>query len=132
MAFSEGAAAAASLIIDYGRRTAAHEPSPFSFRCAIFFCAANPIDPDAIKKGELVILNQARDGRIINIPTAHIWTRDDNVHPGFGQALMDICNVGLREEYIHDFGHIIPGAQSDAGVFETVRAIRRTLERAME
>lgn len=132
MAFSEGAAAAAALIVDYARRKSAHEQSPFGFKFGIFFCSANPVDPDAIKGSELVFMTQERDGTVIEIPTAHLWTRDDNVHPGFGQGLRRICRQDVMEEFVHDLGHNIPGAQSDAGVFETVRAIRRTIERAVE
>lgn len=132
MAFSEGAAAAASLIVDHIRHINTQQSSPFGFKCAIFFCAAPPIDAEAVRHGELVYLSHERNGNIIDIPTAHVWARVDNVHSGFGQSLSAICKEDVKEEYVHDLGHTIPGAQSGTGVFESVRAIRRTLERAME
>ena len=132
MAFSGGAAVAASLIVNYIRSTSAQEPSPFNFKCAVFFCAANPVDIAAIQSGSLRKLDATVDGRLINIPTAHVWTPDDDVHPGFGKILGQLCAVDIKEEYIHQLGHTIPGAQSDEGVPETIRAIRRTIERAAE
>jgi hypothetical protein len=132
IAFSEGAAVAASLIVDRIRSAASMQPSPFHFKCAIFFCGANPVEAEAVKRGEIIYLNGGKHGRIIDIPTAHIWTRDDNVHPGFGESLSGLCEESVMEEYIHALGHTIPGAQSGDGVFETVRVIRRTLERAAE
>jgi hypothetical protein len=38
--------------------------------------------------------------------------------------------VDTKEEFIHDLGHTIPGAQSGEGVPETVCVIRRTIDRA--
>ncbi|CAG8952792.1 hypothetical protein HYFRA_00009038 [Hymenoscyphus fraxineus] len=132
MAFSEGAAVAASLIVDHIRCTSAGEFSPFGFKCAIFLCSANPLDASEIQKGKLRLLSSDIDGRLIQIPTAHIWTPEDDVHPGFGMTLTKLCASDLMENHVHDLGHTIPGAQSDKGVPEAVRAIRRTLERAME
>jgi predicted esterase len=130
--FSEGAAVAASLIVDHIRRTTAQESTPFAFKLAIFFCAANPVDADAVQRGSIELLDPGREGEVIAIPTAHIWARNDDVHPGFGQRLSALCSASTKEEYVHDLGHTIPGAQSGEGVSETTRVIRRTVERALE
>jgi hypothetical protein len=130
MAFSEGAAVASSLIVDCIRSSSIGKASPFDFKCAIFFCAGNPIDINAMHRNELVYLDCEKDGALISIPTAHIWAREDNVHRGFGRRLSKVCHVDTKEEFIHDLGHTIPGAQSGEGVPETVCVIRRTIDRA--
>jgi predicted esterase len=131
MGFSEGAAVAASLMVDHVRRTSAGQASPFAFKCAIFFCAANPVDAEAVQQGSIEMLDPTVTGQIIAIPTAHIWAPNDDVHSGFGQTLSALCADTYKEEYVHGLGHAIPGAQSADGVFESTRVIRRTIERAM-
>lgn len=130
MAFSEGAGVAASLLAYQERLMAAQKSSPFRFKFGIFFCGAGAFDAESLQQGILRELDPSVDGRVITMPTAHIWTRHDQVHPGFGQKLRALCADGVAEEYLHDFGHSVPGAQGEEGVVEATRVIRRTIERA--
>lgn len=57
----EGAAVAASLKVDHARNTGTHYPSPFDFKCAIFFSAANTVDAAAVQRGVLRMLDMETD-----------------------------------------------------------------------
>jgi hypothetical protein len=128
--FSEGAGVGASLLQYQEKMAAADIPTPFRFRCGIFFSAAPPVDIEAMKQGELRRLSGEADGRCISMPTAHVWDPNDAVHPGFGEVLRQLCQVNEKEEYEHGLGHVVPGTQSNEGVKESVKILRRTIERA--
>lgn len=128
--FSEGAGVGASLLAHQERMELEELSTPFAFKCGIFFSAAPPVDVDAMQKGDLQQLSAVKDGCCIKTPTAHIWDPNDSVHPGFGGALHTICLESNVEVYLHGLGHIVPGTKSEEGVKETVRAIRRTIERS--
>jgi hypothetical protein len=130
IAFSEGAGVGASLLAYQEKMVAAGQSSPFTFTCGIFFSAAPPVDVQGMQRGELRHLSGAEDGRCIKVPTAHVWDPDDAVHPGFGEVLRGLCFEEAAEEYVHGLGHVVPGTQSEEGVKETVRVLRRTIERA--
>ncbi|KAH7070079.1 serine hydrolase FSH [Paraphoma chrysanthemicola] len=130
--FSEGAGVGASLLA-YQEKTAAEgNETLFSFRCGIFFSAAPPVDIHAMHNGKLRRLSSEVDGVCIRVPTAHIWDPRDEVHPGFGEVLRGLCTQEGKEEFEHVSGHVVPGTQSDEEVKETVRAMRRTIERARD
>lgn len=126
--FSEGGRVAAMMMI----REAQHATA--TLKCGIFFCALSPIDLAAVlqKNGRIRLLNRAFDGILVNVPTAHIWSKSGDIYPGMGQDLVGLCQAGLREEVIHDLGHSVPGARGSNGLKETIRAIERTIERAKE
>jgi predicted esterase len=130
--FSEGAGVAASILAYHERLCTAKLRSPFSLKCGIFFSAGPPLDIDALQQGKLQQLNVANDKHVINFPTAHIWAAMDDVHPGFGPAARSLCADDSVEVFVHDLGHNIPGTRSEEGVAESVKAIRRTIERARD
>ncbi|KAF1951064.1 hypothetical protein CC80DRAFT_425430, partial [Byssothecium circinans] len=130
--FSEGAAVALSLLSMHERLLRDQGSSPFHFKCGIFFCAGAAFDATLLHDGVLRKLDLASGDRAVTFPTAHIWARKDDVHPGFGEVSRVICSTSSVEEYVHELGHTVPGARSDDGVVEAVRAIRRTIERARD
>jgi predicted esterase len=130
MGFSEGAAVALSLLAMHERLLNDHESSPFRFKCGIMFCGAAAFDVASLGEGVLRKLDLATGDRAVTLPTAHIWSRKDDMHPGFGEASRAICSASSMEEYVHELGHTVPGARSETGVIEATQAIRRTIERA--
>lgn len=126
MGFSEGGGVAATLLVEDSRR-------PFAgFKCAIFFCASPALDPDQIRTGVQRNISHEIDGVVVNIPTAHIWSKGGNIWPDMGQSVVPLCQEKLREEFIHRLGHTIPGAHSAEGLKDTVRIIERTIEKSKE
>jgi hypothetical protein len=130
MGFSEGAGVALSLLAMHERLLKAGETSPFQFKCGILFCGAAAFDAAALYEGVLRKLDVAQGDHAVTLPTAHIWSRTDDMHPGFGSVSKSICLPSSAEEYVHNFGHTVPGTTSEAGVAESVKAIQRTFERA--
>jgi predicted esterase len=138
MGFSEGGIMAAMLLVEDARR-------PFAgFKCGILFSAALPLDPDVVRTEILRCIDPDTDGVVLHIPTALIveanlvrlrgqsplaplWCQKDAQ-----EALVQICDEKLREVVRHDLGHQIPGSKSMDGFLETVQAIERTIERALD
>ncbi|KAI1499234.1 serine hydrolase FSH [Biscogniauxia marginata] len=126
MGFSEGGAVAAWMLLENSRH-------PFTFgvfKCAIFFSAALPFDPDVVRTGIVRIVDSATDGVSINIPTAHTWSKTGDVNAERAQALAQLCDKTVREEFIHNLGHNVPGSKSDEGLSGALRAIEHAVENA--
>lgn len=127
VAFSEGASVAAGLIIEDSQRST----PMFQFKCAIFFCGLAPVDMELTAQvgGRVRHLSKEVDSTVLRLPTAHVWSLEGD-HGDMGRALQELCEESLREEFVHDLGHDIPGSRSDEGLTETLRVIERTIERA--
>ncbi|KAI9691979.1 MAG: hypothetical protein M1820_009631 [Bogoriella megaspora] len=129
--FSEGGALAASLLLYYERRKTSGDQTLPKFNCAVFICSGDLVDPDDVLTKTIIRkVNFAADGHVIEIPTAHILSEEDDLYPGSGQSMRTLCEPSLREEFVHQLGHQVPGALSNDGVFEAARAIQRTIHRA--
>ncbi|RMJ23998.1 Serine hydrolase FSH1 [Aspergillus sp. HF37] len=138
MGFSEGGIVAAMLLLEDARR-------PFAgFKCGIFFSAALPLDPDVVRTDVVRCINPDVDGVVLRVPTALIaeedlvrlrdrsplaplWCQEDAQ-----EALVRVCDEGLREVVRHAQGHQVPGFKTTDGLLETLQAIERTIERAMD
>ena len=138
MGFSEGGIVAAMLLIEDARH-------PFvGFKCGIFFSAALPLDPDVVRTEVVRCINPDTDGVVLHLPTtliveenlvrlrdrsplAALWCQEDAQ-----EALVQICDERLREVVRHDLGHQVPGSKSMDGLLETLQAIERTIERAID
>jgi hypothetical protein len=94
-------------------------------KCAIFFSAGVPRDPETGR-----LMDAAVDGEVIDVPTAHIWGKNDNLYPSFGPVLSLLCKANMREIYVHGGGHIVPGARDMEAVKNCVSVIRKTTELA--
>lgn len=131
LAFSQGAALAATHIVRMARRTPAARP----FRLAIFIAGGVAVDPDRLMDhGELLQLSPETDADAgaIAIPSAHIYGRNDDLWPGSSETLSSLCLEELRSVYVHQGGHEIPGSSgsSRGDLAGTVHVIRRAVDKA--
>lgn len=132
IAFSNGASLAATLIIHKQQSCGFEQNEGPVFKCAIFFSGGIPGDPNKLLTEQKIrLLNSVTDGEVIEIPTAHIWGSNDMLYPNFGPVLKGLCKKDLREEYVHQGGHEIPGPGDRVAVANAVRIIKRTIDRAL-
>jgi hypothetical protein len=132
LAFSQGATIAGTLL---AKKYLNREPMSTvtrltSFKCAIFFSALQPVDYDALVQGNVRALDASVDGAFLKIPTVHVWGSKDSIWSDGSKALSNVCIASIREIYVHDGGHEIPGPRSSGSVTEIVKAIRRMVDRA--
>ena len=128
IAFSQGASLAATLIIrSFSERQAVEVP----FQCAIFFSATPAVEYAALEKGTLKQATANQMGQVIGIPTAHIHGRKDLVFEKSSQELKAMCRAELRSDFLHSGGHEIPGPGMKDDVTGAIRAINRTVTRAL-
>ncbi|KAI5917480.1 serine hydrolase FSH [Camillea tinctor] len=130
MAFSQGAGLVASFIVHKMQCNPNEERIRPVFRCAIFFCGSVPEDPAASVNGNQRALSFEADGELIGIPTAHIWGANDTLYPTFGPVLSKLCRSDLKDKFIHDGGHEIPGPRNQQAVMKATQVINRAIERA--
>ncbi|KAI1173241.1 serine hydrolase FSH [Nemania sp. FL0916] len=129
MGFSEGGAVAAWMLIENARRPLTFGP----FKCAIFFSAAVPFDPDVVRTGIVKPVDPATEGEMIQIPTAHLWSSENEVNLEPAQSLASLCSARVRETFVHTLGHNVPGSKSDSEALAgALRIIERTIERARD
>ncbi|CAI6237058.1 unnamed protein product [Periconia digitata] len=129
LAFSQGAAVAATLMAQRMKRDAAQERLRPVFKCAVFVGAAAPCDPIELEEhGRVRVLDAAVDGEVIEVPTAHIWGEQDaSLYP---QLLAGLCRAEGRNVYVHEGGHAIPGSQTDEALAGSVRVVKRCIAMA--
>ena len=72
------------------------------------------------------------DGEVIEIPTVHIWGRNDKVYPHSGPVLSGLCRKCVREDSVHEGGHEVPGPTQPEALKQTVKFIERTIARALD
>ncbi|KAI1749494.1 serine hydrolase FSH [Xylaria castorea] len=129
MGFSEGGAVAAWMLIENSKY-------PLTFghlKCAIFLSAAVPFDPDVVRTGIVKPVDPAIEGEMIKVPTAHVWSKENDVNIGAAKSLASLCDTRLRETFVHSLGHNVPGSKSDSEALAgTLRTIERTIERARD
>ncbi|TVY80404.1 Esterase FUS5 [Lachnellula suecica] len=127
MAFSNGAALAASLIIQKLQNCPQEQDASPVFKCAVFFSGGIPV----LVQGEsFQLIDRDTSSELIHIPTANIWGAKDSLYPDFGPVVKTICRADLAESYIHQGGHEIPGSKDEQAVASSVKLIKRTIERA--
>lgn len=126
--FSQGAALAATLIAQRRQRHPVGEAANPVFKCAIFLGAGLLCDPASLEEGRLRGLRYDVDGEVIHVPTTHIWGRQD-ASP-YPPLVAQLCSSTLRQVYVHEGGHGIPGSQMSEALRECVRVMRRTISMA--
>lgn len=124
MAFSAGGILASTLIV---RNAQQHALPPFG--CAIFFCSGGPCDPSALARGEVSPLSYIRNEEVIDIPTAHIWGRNDPRNLTYGSLLSELCRTQLKSVFVHEGGHEIPGARDRVALSKAVGCVRSTVDK---
>lgn len=127
LAYSHGASFVATYIIQQAQL---HPTSPPPFKCAVFLSGGIPVDPLALERNELRFLGP-KDGKPLKLPTAHIWGANDELYPGTSTILSDLCDEDMRSIFVHEEGHDVPNARAKEAVLGAVRAIRRTVDRAL-
>ncbi|KAL4898763.1 serine hydrolase FSH [Aspergillus ambiguus] len=118
MGFSQGAALAASLIVNHAR---SHD-QPL-FKAAVFICGARPYDP----ANGLDFVAASNEKYPITIPTTHIVGKEDHVLPQSMQ-LHAACDPAQVEFYDHGSRHLIPFDLKNTEAM--ISAIKKTIERA--
>ena len=127
MAFSLGAALAATFIIRKLQANPLERRTSLPFKCAIFLSGGIPFDYLAVPLDEIQSL-WVKDEQPIQVPTAHIWGSNDALADSTSAVLSELCNPQLRTVFIHDGGHDVPGARSRDATIGMVRAIRHTID----
>lgn len=127
LAFSQGAVLAGTYIMSKLKPPSELCRADPPFRFAIFISANGIYDIDLLQKGVIQLLDADVGSEVIDIPTAHIWGKEDtSCHAA---VVSSMCQSTKREVYIHDGGHEIPGVRMPAAVKHSVRAIRRVISR---
>jgi hypothetical protein len=98
--FSQGAAAAASLILYHQRQ---HVTEPPLFQLAIFFCATRPLDADGAASSR----SKASTDLLPQIPTVHIVGQQDELKEQ-SMSLFAIAEGQYAKLLSHNAGHVIP------------------------
>ena len=75
-------------------------------------------------------MNAAVDSEVIDVSTAHMWDNTDNLGPSLGPVLSRLCKADMKEIYIHNGGHMIPGAGDVEAVKNCVSVMMKTTELA--
>ena len=131
MGFSQGAGLAVSYLIHQTQEEPKTSRLCLGFRCAILFSGGVKEDPRGpLGKGPRRAMRWEEDGEVIEIPTLHVWGRQDPSYHDFGPVLLGLCKEGEREEFFHDGGHEIPGAKDAAAVEQVAKLFKRTVQRA--
>jgi hypothetical protein len=123
IAFSQGSALAATLLVRQARRT----PSASNLKLAVFFSGGIAADPDLLERGLIVPLDSGCAEEIILIPTVHIWGSIENGESEWPPKLLKLCGETLRDDFQHGGGHGIPGSKDHAAVTRIVQLIRRAI-----
>lgn len=128
LAYSHGAAFAATYMIQQAQL---YPTLPPPFKCAIFFSGGIPLDPFALERDEIRRLDPRKDGKPLKLPTAHIWGTNDKLYPDTSSVLSQLCEDGLKFEFVHEEGHDIPNARAEGALLGAAKVIRRTVDRAL-
>ena len=87
MAFSQGAALAAGLLV-YQIQQDSRAQLPPAFRCTVFSSGAEPEDPQGVRgKGPRRVMCYQEDDEVIHLPTTHTWDGNDKLFPHSGPVM---------------------------------------------
>jgi len=71
------------------------------------------------------------EGTLIHLPTAHIWGINDKFCSDAPGMIADLCARDVRNIFVHDGGHEIPGVKNKESVTSAVHAIQRAIDAAL-
>ena len=131
LAFSQGAALAATLMIRKLRQNPVEQHLSPLFKCGVFISGGIPADYGGLLDGKIRLLSHAEDGELIPVPTANIWGQDEGEFSGNSKQLAGLCQSQGRVIFIHKGGHEVPGSRSRDAVTASVNAVRRTIQTAL-
>ncbi|KAI0547974.1 serine hydrolase-domain-containing protein [Xylaria curta] len=124
MAFSQGASLAVSYIAQRMGQDLSLLNAPM-FKSAVLFSPIAALHPSLVRRHQAQTLDAAVDGEVIDIPTALIWGRNDSVADT--ASISGLITPRLRETYVHNGGHEIPGPRMKDDVRNVVQLIRRVI-----
>ncbi|KAE8314863.1 serine hydrolase FSH [Aspergillus transmontanensis] len=108
--FSLGATMALSWLVNWYQ---ANGSDVAPFKVAVFFSnARQPYDHDALAMDRIAYLNSTQIGKVIDIPTAHIWGSADP-QAEEAQRAVNFCDSERRSIFVHGKGHEIPSSVED-------------------
>ncbi|KNG83685.1 hypothetical protein ANOM_007670 [Aspergillus nomiae NRRL 13137] len=112
--FSVGATMALSCLLDWDQTKQGVRSHVTPFKVAVFFSnASQPYDLDALASDHIAYLNSAQIGRVLNMPTAHIWGSADPQAADARRAV-EFCDPEKRSVFVHASGHEIPDSVENA------------------
>ncbi|KAI0378119.1 serine hydrolase FSH [Hypomontagnella monticulosa] len=129
IAFSQGAALAVAYLAQKWMQNSSSERLSPTFKCAVLFSSRNAYEPTLQLLAATPSPVASPESDIIQIPTAHIWGRNDLETDM--TDVMRLCTSDGRETYVHDGGHEVPGARMTAAVRASVQMIRRVVSSAL-
>ncbi|KAE8355131.1 serine hydrolase FSH [Aspergillus coremiiformis] len=119
--YSEGAAIAASVMIEEQRRKK-ETGRPVRIKCAVFISGWPAID---IRSGNCIVPSDEDGEEYIPVPTCHVIGAEDVFLEG-SKVLYEICNGENAEFFDHGGGHIIPrNARTLRELGDVIRAMVR-------
>ncbi|GMG02951.1 unnamed protein product [Aspergillus oryzae] len=111
--FSLGATMALSWLVNWYQTKQANGSEVAPFRVAVFFSnARQPFDHDALAMDRIAYLDSVQMGKVIDIPTAHIWGSADP-QAEEAQRAVNFCDSERRSIFVHEKGHEIPSSVED-------------------
>ncbi|KAK1753758.1 serine hydrolase FSH [Echria macrotheca] len=114
--YSEGAMVAASVVVEEGIR-AARTGRPRRIRYAVFISGAPPLKFEGTDRIVAQLADEA--GRVIDIPTFHIFGCDD-AFLSSAIALFNVCDPATARMYDHGLGHIVPRDAENVGLLGNI------------
>ncbi|KAB8249840.1 serine hydrolase-domain-containing protein [Aspergillus flavus] len=111
--FSLGATMALSWLVNWYQTKQANGSEVAPFKVAVFFSnARQPFDHDALAMDRIAYLDSVQMGKVIDIPTAHIWGSADP-QAEEAQRAVNFCDSERRSIFVHEKGHEIPSSVED-------------------
>ncbi|KOC11849.1 hypothetical protein AFLA70_182g001671 [Aspergillus flavus AF70] len=111
--FSLGATMALSWLVNWYQTKQANGSEVAPFKVAVFFSnARQPFDHDALAMDRIAYLDFVQMGKVIDIPTAHIWGSADP-QAEEAQRAVNFCGSERRSIFVHEKGHEIPSSVED-------------------
>ncbi|KAB8271194.1 serine hydrolase FSH [Aspergillus minisclerotigenes] len=111
--FSMGATMALSWLVNWYQTKQANGSDDAPFKVAVFFSnARQPYDHDALAMDRIAYLDSAQMGKVIDMPTAHIWGSADP-QAEEAQRAVNFCDSERRSIFVHGKGHEIPSSVED-------------------
>lgn len=125
--FSNGAALAATMLLGQRRLWSMEQNPQSSIKMVVLLSSSSPGDPLwLLEKGMIKAVDEDQ-GRLIDIPTAHIWGKNDKDWAETSANVVHLCIADKRTVLIHEGGHEFPGGKDKSAVLGAVHAIRRTI-----
>ncbi|KAL4917378.1 serine hydrolase FSH [Aspergillus aurantiobrunneus] len=129
IAFSQGIVLASTLIIRN-----LQEGKPVPFKCAVFFSPVMGLldVEETSRAGRAVEIDASRSSStVMTLPTAVIWGSQDPYQVK-AREMVPLCAPEQLSTFVHHGGHEIPGSGANDAVIQSVNAIRRTIDRALD